>query len=113
MIKYNDLIYYKEDIINAYADRRKVLEKKDVEDLLRCALLFLEQEFKNPNFTAYEIPNIGILHKKLEFSNLEKMEKKIKKEDNFLVECAYLETTLLKPIVMRKDMVDNYYPGIV
>ncbi len=109
--KYDDLIYYKQDIIDEYAEKRKSLEKKDVEDLLRCALLFLEKEAKKNDFTAFEIPNIGFLHKKLDLTKLEKMTKRISKEDNFVAECAYIDTTFF-PIVMRKDMVESYYPGV-
>lgn len=110
MRKYSDLIYYKQDIIDEYSAKRKSLEKKDVEDLLRCALLFLEKEVKKTDFTAFEVPNIGFLHKKLDPSKLEKMTKRISKEDNFVAECAYIDTTFL-PIVMRKDMWESYYPG--
>lgn len=111
MRTYSDLIYYKEDIIKAYADKRKNLSKEEVEDLLRCITLFLEKEFKKPNFTVYEIPNIGFLHKKIDFSKLENMNKNTLKEDNELIESAYLDTTF-KPIIVRKDMIENYYSGI-
>lgn len=106
-----DLIYYKEDVIDEYSAKRKSLEKKDVEDLLRCALLFLEKEAKKKDFTALEIPNVGFLHKKLELEKQKKITRRISKEDNFIAECAYIETTFL-PIVMRKDMWESYYPGL-
>lgn len=111
--KYDDLIYYKQDIIDAYSNKRKALGKNDVEDLLRCALLFLEKEIKKPSFTAFEIPNIGYLHKKLDLSKLKEMRKRVQKEDNFLVECAYLDTTVSTPLTMRREMIDIYYPEII
>lgn len=111
MRTFSDLIYYKQDIINEYAAKRKNISSKEVEDLLRCALLFLEREVKKSSFTSFEVPNVGFLHKKLDYSNLSKMSKVIKKEDNFIVESAYLETTF-NPIVMRKDIKDNFYPGL-
>jgi hypothetical protein len=111
MKKYNDLIYYKQDIIDEYSNKRKALEKKDVDDLLRCALLFLEKEAKNREISAIEIPNIGFLHKKINLKNIEKISKNVFLEDNLIVGSAYLETTFL-PISMRKDMIENYYPGI-
>lgn len=111
MRTYSDLIYYKEDIIKAYSEKRKNLSKEEVEDLLRCLTLFLETEFKKPKFTAYEIPNIGFLHKKVDLSKLEVMNKNILKEDNEFIESLYLDTTF-SPIIMRKDMVENYYSEI-
>ena len=113
MRKYSDLIYYKQDVIDEYAEKRKALDKKDVEDLLRCALLFLEKEMKDKKkeFTSFEIPNIGFLHKKLNLEELKKVSKKIKKEDDFLVECAYINTTFL-PITMRQDILESNYPNL-
>ena len=108
---YDDLIYYKQDIIDAYSEKRKSLEKKDVEDLLRCALLFLEKEVKKTDFTAFEVPNIGFLHKKLDLTKRDKITRRVVKEDNLLAECAYIETTFL-PIIMRKDMWETYYPSL-
>jgi hypothetical protein len=106
-----DLIYYKQDIIDEYAAKRKNLNSKEVEDLLRCSLLFLEKEVKKDTFTAFAVPNVGFIHKKINFSNLDKLSKTIKREDNAIVESAYLET-IAKPIVLRKDMLDIYYPDI-
>lgn len=113
MRKYNDLIYYKQDVIDEYSEKRKALDKKDVEDLLRCALLFLEKEMKDKKkeFTSFEIPNIGFLHKKLNLDNLKRVSKSIQKEDNFIVECAYIDTTFL-PITMRKDILEANYPNL-
>lgn len=108
--KFDDLIYYKEDIIEEYASKRKALDKKDVADLLRCALLFLEKEAKSTEFSSIEIPNIGFLHKKIVLDNL-KSSKKITIQDNLIAESAYIDTTYL-PIVMRKDMLEAYYPGL-
>ena len=111
MIKYNDLIYYRSDVVDEYSKKRKTLNQEEVEDLLRCIILFLEKSVKKEDFTAYEIPNIGFLHRKLDLSKLDKMTKTIKKEDNFVVESAYLETTY-QPIVLRGDILENYYPEI-
>lgn len=113
MRKYNDLIYYKQDVIDAYAEKRKSLDKKDVEDLLRCALLFLDREMKDKkkDFTSFEIPNIGFLHKKLNFDTIKNVNSRITKEDNFIAECAYIDTTFL-PITMRKDILENNYPNL-
>lgn len=108
--KFDDLIYYKEDIIEQYASKRKFLDKKDVEDLLRCALLFLEKEAKNTELSSIEIPNVGFLHKKIDLSNI-KNSKKVTVQDNLIAESAYIETTYL-PIAMRRDMLDTYYPGL-
>jgi hypothetical protein len=111
MRTFSDLIYYKQDIIDEYAAKRKNLNSKEVEDLLRCSLLFLEKEVKKDTFTAFAVPNVGFIHKKINFSNLDKLSKTIKREDNAIVESAYLET-IAKPIVLRKDMLDIYYPDI-
>ncbi len=110
MRKYLDLIYYKQDIVDEYTIKRKALEKKDVEDLLRCALLYLEEESKNKNITSIEVPNIGFLHKKIDFNRFEES-KDISFEDNLIAECAYIDTKFL-PISMRKDMLYTYYPGM-
>ncbi len=111
MRKYTDLIYYKDDVVNEYTDKRKSLEKKDVEDLLRCALLFLEKEAKKKGYKAFEIPNIGVLHKKLDLDSVEKVTKRITIEDNFIAQSAYIDTSYL-PIVMRRDMIEQNFPGI-
>ena len=109
MSSYNDLIYYKQDIINEYSNKRKHLDKKEVDDLLRCALLFLEEQSKRLDISSIEIPNIGFLHKKLDFSTI--TTKDILLEDSKIAECGYLETKFL-PICMREDMIKNYYPGL-
>ncbi len=109
MRKYDDLIYYKQDLIDEYSAKRKNLESKDVEDLLRCALLFLEKEVKKPNFSSFEIPNIGFLHKKISVDRSKKPTKRVLEVDNIIAECAYLDTTYL-PILMREDMVERFYP---
>lgn len=108
---YNDLIYYKQDIIESYSSKRKGLEKRDVEELLDCALLFLEVKAKQSESSSIEIPNIGFLHKKLDFSELEKMTSLIKKEDDTLIKTVYADTKF-SPIVTRKLMLEQYYPGI-
>lgn len=110
MRKYSDLIYYKEDIIDEYSIKRKSLDKKDVSDLLRCALLFLEKEAKKTEFSSIEIPNIGFLHKKIQYFKV-KGSNRITFQDNLIAESAYLDTTYL-PIIMRKDMIETYYPGL-
>jgi hypothetical protein len=111
MKNFKDLIYYKQDIIDEYSDRRKALTKKEIEDLLRCALLFIEKQVKTNSFESFEIPNIGFLHKKLDISKLEKPNKKVQEQDSMFVRCAYLDTTFL-PIEMRKDMLGTYYYGV-
>lgn len=108
---YNDLIYYKQDIIEAYSSKRKGLEKRDVEELLDCVLLFLEVKAKDSECSSIEIPNIGFLHKKIDLSKLEKMTSLIKKEDNILVKTVYTETKF-SPVITRKLMLEQYYPGV-
>ena len=110
MIGYRDLIYYKQDIIKEYFSKRKGVKEEEIEDLLRCSLLFLEQSVKNSN-TPFIIPNIGILHKKIDLGKLNKMTSTVEEEDNLLVESAYLNTKF-SPIITRKTMLEQYYPEV-
>lgn len=109
-MEYSDLIYYKQDVVDEYYKKRKNLEKEDIEDLLRCAFLFLEDSVKGNN-TSFEIPNIGFLHKKIDLSKLVNISSSIKEEDNFLIGCAYLDITF-SPLIMRKELVEQYYPDL-
>lgn len=61
-MKYNDKIYFNEDIINAYADKRKGMKRQEVEDLLRCLIGFLKNDIKYDKQYAYDIPSIGQLY---------------------------------------------------
>lgn len=106
-----DLIYYTQDIIDTYSSKRKGISEKDISDLLNCAILFLEKTAKNDKHSSIEIPNIGFLHKKLDFSRLEKISSTIKKEENTFIETAYMDIKF-SPIIVRELMLSQYYPGI-
>lgn len=111
MSKYEDLIYYKQDVIDSYKAKRKGLTKADVEDLLNCAILFLENSAKDASCSSIEIPNIGFLHKKLNFYQLAKGTSSIKDEDNIFIRAAYIDTKF-SPLVTRKDVLTQYYPQV-
>jgi hypothetical protein len=111
MSEYRDLIYYKQDVIDAYKEKRKGLTTADIEDLLNCAILFLEASVKDDKCSSLEIPNIGYLHRKLNFNELGKASGTIKKEDNVFVKAAYLDTKF-SPLVTREDVLSQYYPQV-
>jgi hypothetical protein len=110
MINYKDLIYYKQDVIDSYKEKRKGLSKEDIEDLLNCAVLFLEASAKENKLSAIEIPNIGYLHKKVDFIELNSTSTAISNSDRDFVKSAYINTRF-SPLVTRKDLLFSYYPN--
>lgn len=64
---YNEKMYFRDDLVKEYAAKRKGLEVRDIEDLLNCLVKYLEKDSKREEHYAYFIPNIGMLHKKLDF----------------------------------------------
>lgn len=59
---YNDKIYFKEDVIKAYAAKRKGMKNEEVEDLLNCLIGFLKNDVQYDKQYAYDIPSIGQLY---------------------------------------------------
>lgn len=53
---------FKDDIIRKYADKRKALEYKDVEDLLNCLVKFMQAK-QNDDVYAFRIPSIGVMYR--------------------------------------------------
>jgi len=61
-VKYDDLIYYRKDLCEAYSRKRKNVTEEDADDLLRCLFEYLEQDIKNSNNYAYTIPVFGTMY---------------------------------------------------
>ena len=56
----------KEDVIQAYADRRKGLEYEDVEDLMNALINFLNKKLETKSLDySYFIQNIGYFHERM------------------------------------------------
>lgn len=104
---FDDKIYYNNDIIRAYSDRRKALSEEDVEDLLKCLVKFLQKDSKKTDGYAYKIPFIGVLHKKMGNDTLKQSQ-----EDSMWMEYYY------EPIKKRnfhplfKETVSRLYPNM-
>src|SRR6478609_8897546 len=61
-MKYNEKIYFTEDVVKEYARKRKNLKTEEVDDLLRCLIKYLKNDIKYDKEYAYEIPRIGMLY---------------------------------------------------
>lgn len=109
--KYNDLIYYKQDVIDAYSDVRKALNKSDIEDLLRCVTLYLEKSAKDDKFDSHIIPNIGILHKKVNKKNIFYPSKDINEDEVNYIKTLYLDLNTT-PIILRDDKFNRFFKNM-
>jgi len=55
----------KDDITSKVAERWKDVEKKDVDDLLRCFVEYLNKSTKSDEHYAYDFPYLGKMYLKL------------------------------------------------
>lgn len=98
-MKYDDLLYLKEDIIREYAAKRKGLSEQEVKDLFNCILKYINHKAEDSDEYAIDLPSIGTIYKQFKkedifsakFDNMmfEKMlnpRSKINKSPKFLTE---------------------------
>lgn len=110
---YEDLFYFKTDVIETYADKRKALEREDVADLLKCLVKFIQKDSKTKNAYAYRFPYLGVMYRKLEDEMVGKLDKNENKlMYQMLTDIWYNETVnKFEHPLLRVNAVDRVYPS--
>lgn len=60
----------KNKVIDAYTNKRKSIEREDVEDLYDVMVDFIKHKMKDKETFALELPNIGVLYRKFNPENI-------------------------------------------
>lgn len=63
-MRYNEPIYTVQDLVEEYTNGRKNIPQKEVEDLIRCLILFLKKDMRKGETPYYYFPRLGTLYKK-------------------------------------------------
>jgi hypothetical protein len=74
-------VNFEEDLVKRYSDKRKIISLDETEDLYRILKLWLKKKLKNSNIYAFDIPYVGICHKKFKPDEILKYGRPKKKED--------------------------------
>lgn len=104
--RFSEPIYFQEEIIREYANNRKALEEKDVKDLLRCLVKFLQQNAKE--HYAFDIPHLGTIYNNSNvFNHKDKLYSK-KMGEYFCGNKAYRLTPLFKKHNKTKEELQQH-----
>lgn len=99
MIEYNEPLYFKEDLIKAYAEKRKNISFEEVEDLVNSLISYLRKTCGSNDTYEVDLGLIGILHKKIDYDLYEKDDLSKLKALNtkMMVQEAILRNTKFSP----------------
>jgi hypothetical protein len=67
MTRYSEEIYFKEDLIKAYSEKRKDISYSEVEDLVNSLVSYLKKTCRKQDTYEIELGSVGILHKKIDY----------------------------------------------
>lgn len=71
MTKYDEPIYFKEDLIKAYTEKRKDISYEEVEDLVNSLISYLKKTCRSQDTYEIDLGSVGILHKKIDYNLFE------------------------------------------
>lgn len=99
MTKYNEPIYFKEDLIKAYAEKRKDISFEEVEDLVNSLISYLKKTCRSQDTYEIDLGYLGILHKKIDYNLYEKDDLSKAKTLNtqMMIQEAIRGTTIFSP----------------
>lgn len=104
--RFQEPIYFQEELVKIYADSRKALEEKDVKDLLRCLVSYLSKN-KKDNY-AYELPKIGFIYDNKDiFNHKDKLYEK-KMGEYFCGNPAYHQRTIFDRHKKTKEELQQF-----
>lgn len=111
----NNIFSNKEDIIEAYSEKRKNFPKEEVEDLFNCILSYLKQVTSDKETYAVRLGNLGFMYKKFKPERKKSKELKVTSNheliDKMIVELSINNDTKMNPLV-RKSFLDKEYKGL-
>lgn len=104
--RFQEPIYFQEELIKEYASSRKALEERDVKDLLRCLVNFMVKN-KKDNY-AYELPKIGFIYNNKDvFNHKDKLYEK-KMGEYFCGNSAYNKKPIFEKHKKTKEELQQF-----
>lgn len=67
-MKFNEPIYFKEDLIKVYSDKRKGISYEEVEDLVNSMIVYLKNVCRSNDTYEIDLKSVGVLHKKADYT---------------------------------------------